>query len=318
MKKGITYTTTGERSRSQMHGYHESPRALDHSYGATEMDVKNIKSKVLDHSGVMGNGTRLANYRSKYTIGFEIEKTSFGLDSQKEYALFKGYERDGSCGVEAITNILPLLPPSQWRNKIFDMIFKAKGILDDATSPSDFDCGGHISIKVNDVDSSELYKNIRLNSAILMSMFRLRLKNKYCRHNLRMDFRSNGNRSFNGGNDRDYGRLRYYLDENGWHSKYQFCLHKRSEGLVEFRVPNRIRSYKQMFRRYELMYHIVDFTITKPNGRFSTLLKRVEPTLLSMYEGDRAKVDMILSLAKDFRKFIKDGKISNSIRKFLI
>jgi len=312
MKKGITYTTTGQPSRWRMNDYHRSPRALDHSYGATDIDVKNIKSKVTNV------GLRQANYRSKYTIGFEIEKTSFGLGSQKEYALFKGFERDGSCGVEAITNILPLLPASQWRNKIFDMIYKAKGILDDGTSPSDFDCGGHISIKVNDVDSSELYKNIRLNSAILMSMFRLRLKNKYCRHNLRMDVRFNGNRSFNGGNDEDYGRLRYYLDENGWHNKYQFCLHKRSEGLVEFRIPNRIRSYKQMFRRYELMYHIVDFTITKPNGRFSTLLKRVEPTLISMYEGDRAKVDMIMSLAKDFRKFIKDGRISNSIREFLI
>ena len=312
MKKGITYTTTGEQARSRMNRYHSKPSVLDHSYGATEIDVKNIKTKVTN----VGSG--IANYRSNYTIGFEIEKSSFGRGSQKEYALFKGFERDGSCGVEAITNILPLLPASQWRNKIFDMIFKAKGILDDATSPSNFECGGHISIKVKDVDSSELYKNIRLNSAILMSLFRKRLKNKYCRHNLRMDVRFNGNRSFNGGNDEDYGRLRYYLDENGWHNKYQFCLHKRSEGLVEFRVPSRITSYKQMFRRYELMYHIVDFTITKPNGRFSTLLKRVEPTLISMYEGDRAKVDMIMSLAKDFYKFIKDGRISNSIREFLV
>lgn len=307
MKKGITYTTTGEQARSRMNGYHGSPNALDHSYGATEVDVKNIKSKVLNHSGVMGNGTRIANYRSKYTIGFEIEKTSFGLDSQKEYALFKGYERDGSCGVEAITNILPLLPASQWRNKIFDMIFKAKGILDDATSPSDFDCGGHITLKVNDMDALDFYKAIRLNSAILMSLYRKRLKNKYCRHNLRMEFRIGDTPSFNGG-----------VSYRDWHNKYQFCLLKSSEGLVEFRVPNRITSYKQMFRRYELMYQIVDFSITKPNGRFSTLLNKVKPTILSMYEGDTAKVDMLLSLAKDFRKFIKDGTISNSVRQFLI
>ena len=90
MKKGITYTTTGERSRSRMHEYHGSPRALDHSYGATEMDVKNIKTKVTNV------GLRVANYRSNYTIGFEIEKSSFGRGSQKEYALFKGFERDGS------------------------------------------------------------------------------------------------------------------------------------------------------------------------------------------------------------------------------
>ena len=313
MKTGITYSTTGERSRSRLSGYHCSPRALDHSYGATEIDVKNIKSKVTNV------GSREANYRSNYTIGFEVEKNRFGHSYRKEYALFKGFESDSSCGVEAITNILPLLPPSQWRNKIFDMIFKAKGILNDATSPSDFHCGGHITLKVNDMDAMDFYQAIRLNSAILMSLFRKRLKNKYCRHNLRMDVRTvfNTPTSFNGGNDEDYGRLRYYLDENGWHSKYQFCLLKSDEGLIEFRVPNRITSYKQMFRRYELMYEIVDFSITKPNGRFSSLLNKVKPTILSMYEGDTAKTDMILSLAKDFRKFIKDGTISNSIKEFI-
>ena len=44
MKKGITYTTTGERSRSRINRYHGKPSVLDHSYGATEIDVKNIKS----------------------------------------------------------------------------------------------------------------------------------------------------------------------------------------------------------------------------------------------------------------------------------
>ncbi len=300
MKKGITYTTTGERNRSIMNPYHGKPSVLDHSYGASEIDVKNIKSKVTNV------GLRVANYRSNYTIGFEIEKSEFGRGQRKEYALIQGYERDGSCGVEAVTNILPLLPPSQWRNKIFDMIFKAKGIMDDTTSPSNFECGGHITLKVNGMDAVDFYKAIRLNSAILMSLFRKRLKNKYCRHNLRMEFRLGDTPSFNGG-----------VSYTDWHNKYQFCLLKLGEGLIEFRVPSRITSYKQMFRRYELMYHIVDFTINKPNGRFSTLLNKVKPIILSMYEGDTAKVDMILSLAKDFRKFIKDGTISSSIEEFI-
>lgn len=72
-----------------------------------------------------------------------------------------------------------------------------------------------------------------------------------------------------------------------------------------------------MFRRYELMYEIVDFSIEKPNGRFSTLLNKVKPIILSMYEGDTAKVDMILSLAKDFYKFVKDGTISSNIEEFI-
>lgn len=302
MKKGITYTTTGERSRSQMNRYHNKPAVIDHSCGATEMDVKNIKSKVLDHSGIMGNGTRVVNYRSKYTIGFEIEKAEFGRGTRKEYALIQGYERDGSCGVEAVTNILPLLPPSQWRNKIFDMIFKAKGIMDDERSPSNLRCGGHITIGINGMDGQELNEKVRLNASILLALFRKRLKNGYVRNNLRMQRYADNNGE----------RLTHF---NGWDRKYQIALAKNN--CLEFRVPTRITSYKQMFRRYELMYQIVDFSINKPNGRFSSLLKKVEPIILSMYEGDTAKVDMILSLAKDFYKFVKDGTISNSIEEFI-
>ncbi len=296
MKKGITYTTTGEQSRSRMNRYHGKPSVLDHSYGATEIDVKNIKSKVTNV------GWQQANYRSNYTIGFEIEKSEFGRGQRKEYALIQGYERDGSCGVEAVTNILPLLPPSPWRNKIFDMIFKAKGIMDDERSPSNLRCGGHITIGVNGMNGVELNEKVRLNASILLALFRKRLKNGYVKHNLRMQPYSDGNSP----------SLNHF---NGWDRKYQLALAKRN--TLEFRVPTRITSYKQMFRRYELIYQIVDFSITKPNGRFSTLLNKVKPTILSMYEGDTAKVDMILSLAKDFYKFVKDGTISSSIEEFI-
>ena len=296
MKKGITYTTTGEQSRSRMNRYHGKPSVLDHSYGATEIDVKNIKSKVTNV------GWQQANYRSNYTIGFEIEKSEFGRGQRKEYALIQGYERDGSCGVEAVTNILPLLPPSPWRNKIFDMIFKAKGIMDDERSPSNLRCGGHITIGVNGLNGVELNEKVRLNASILLALFRKRLKNGYVKHNLRMQPYSDGNSP----------SLNHF---NGWDRKYQLALAKRN--TLEFRVPTRITSYKQMFRRYELIYQIVDFSIEKPNGRFSTLLNKVKPTILSMYEGDTAKVDMILSLAKDFYKFVKDGTISSSIEEFI-
>ncbi len=296
MKKGITYTTTGEQSRSRMNRYHGKPSVLDHSYGATEIDVKNIKSKVTNV------GWQQANYRSNYTIGFEIEKSEFGRGQRKEYALIQGYERDGSCGVEAVTNILPLLPPSPWRNKIFDMIFKAKGIMDDERSPSNLRCGGHITIGVNGMSGVELNEKVRLNASILLALFRKRLKNGYVKHNLRMQPYSDGNSP----------SLNHF---NGWDRKYQLALAKRN--TLEFRVPTRITSYKQMFRRYELIYQIVDFSIEKPNGRFSTLLNKVKPIILSMYEGDIAKTIMILNLAKDFYKFVKDGTISSSIEEFI-
>ena len=304
MKTGITYSITGEQSRSRMNRYHGKPSVLDHSYGATEIDVKKIKSKVTNI------GSREANYRSNYTIGFEIEKNEFGRGQRKEYALIQGYERDGSCGVEAVTNILPLLPRSQWRNKIFDMVYKAKGIMDDDKSPSNVRCGGHITIGVNGMSGYELNEKVRLNASILLALFRKRLKNAYVRHNLRMQPYNDPNESDAHG----FGgtRLSHF---NGWDRKYQIALVKSN--CLEFRVPNRITSYKQMFRRYELMYEIVDLSIEKPNGRFSSLLNKVKPIILSMYEGDTAKTDMILSLAKDFYKFVKDGTISSSIEEFI-
>ena len=288
MKKGITYSITGDRERVEINHYHRKPSVIDLSKGATENDVKNIKSKVTQSNRF---------YQSNYTIGFEIEKNEFGRGQRKEYALIQGYERDGSCGVEAVTNILPLLPPSQWRNKVFDMVFKAKGILDDEKSPSNQRCGGHITIGVNGLYGEELLEKVRLNASILMALFRKRLKNGYCRHNLRMQHNDDT------------------LHYNGRHHKYQLALTKGS--VVEFRLPNRISSYKQMFRRYELMYHIVDFSITKTNGRFDSLLKKVEPIILSMYEGDKDKVEYIKTLAKDFYKFVKNGTISDSIRDFI-
>lgn len=297
--KGIIYTTTGERRRSQLNSYHCKPSVLDHSLGATKFDVKDVKNKVIQlHNN---------NYRSNYTIGFEIEKSSFGEGQRKEYALIQGYEMDGSCGVEAVTNILPLLPRSQWRNKIFDMIFKAKGIMNDADSPSTLNCGGHITIGVRRDDNTEmlgrnLREMVRLNASILFALFRYRLRNSYCRSNLRMQ----------NYHDENGDRINHY---NGFADKYQASLAKSTS--LEFRIPTRITSYKQMFRRYELMYEIVDFSVTKPNGRFASLLGKVRPIILSMYENDVEKTDMVLSLAKDFRKFIKDGTISNSIREFI-
>ena len=284
--KGIKYHITGENSRARLNAYHSKPSVLDHSYGAEECDVKTIKKVVMGDSR---NG-----YKSKYKIGFEIEKCSFGARQRKEYALIQGYERDGSCGVEAVTNILPLLPNSQWRMKIFDMMYKAKGIINDDISPSNINCGGHMSISVDGMTSNELYKAIRPNIAILMAMFRKRLRNRFCNRNLNMCENA---------------------PYNGTHWKYNM-VSKKDFG-VEIRMASRITSYKQMFRRYELMYEIVDFSVNKPNGRFATLLKKVEPILMSMYENDRGAVNLRMDLAKDFRNFVINQRLSERINSFL-
>jgi hypothetical protein len=237
-------------------------------------------------------------YGSKFTIGFEVEKNSLHRSAVKEYELFCGFERDGSCGYEAVTHILPLLPAGQWRTKVFDMMHKAEKIIDDRYSPSDKRCGGHITIAVDGMRGDELRTAIRKNCGIILALFRKRLKNSYCNSNLRMQ---------------ESGEGSYF---NGYHHKYQTALVKGN--CLEFRVPSRVESVKQMMRRYELFYELTDFTVNSPNGSHDSLLKRLRPIILSMYNGDSEKTEEILSLSKRFRKFILSGVIAPEIEEFIL
>jgi hypothetical protein len=66
-----------------------------------------------------------------------------------------------------------------------------------------------------------------------------------------------------------------------------------------------------------MMYEIIDFSIEKPNGNFNTLLNKVKPIMLAMYDGDVDKVSERLKWAKHFRKFVLNGTIHQSIRNFI-
>jgi len=290
--QGIQYTLTGQRSRGQVASYHGKPSPLNHSKGAHKVDIAGLKR--VEQRNLLLEGER---YGSKFTIGFEVEKNSLHRSAVKEYELFCGFERDGSCGYEAVTHILPLLPAGQWRTKVFDMMHKAEKIVDDRFSPSDKRCGGHITIAVDGLQGEELRNAIRKNCGIVLALFRKRLKNSYCNSNLRMQDSRAG--SF----------------FNGYHHKYQTALVKGN--CLEFRVPSRVESVKQMMRRYELFYELADFTVNSPNGSHDSLLKRLRPIILSMYNGDSAKAEEVIALSKHFRKFILTGEIHQDIAPFI-
>ena len=48
-----------------------------------------------------------------------------------------------------------------------------------------------------------------------------------------------------------------------------------------------------------------------------TFVKRIRPVVVSMYNGDTDKAEQVLTLSKDFQKFINTGAISDEIRPFL-
>jgi hypothetical protein len=275
----IQYTTTGDYHRNRVVRYHGSPSPKHLGMGAKKGDIATLKSAQKRNVIEFENG----NVNSKFTIGFEVEKTRFSRGAVTEYALFAGFERDGSCGYEAITHILPLLPKGEWRNKVFNMMYEAKRIIEDSYSPSNTSCGGHITLAVDGMDGEELMNRLKKFSGVMLSLFRRRLGNGYCRSNPFMDVDTNAGR-------------------------YQVCLRKGDR--VEFRLPSRITGVKQMMRRYELCYMMLDFAVNRPNASFKTFLKAVAPIVSSMYGHDEQKVNEILTLSEAFNKTLRTGQIN--------
>jgi hypothetical protein len=285
MNTGIVYTTTGQTERGQVSSYHRKPQPLFLNKTKHAVDVAGLK-KAEQRTAIKFEG---GDYEAKFTIGFEVEKNQLSRNAVKEYELFCGFERDGSCGYEAVTHVLPLLPAGKWRTKVFDLMHKAEKIIDDRFSPSDKRCGGHITIAADGFTGEQLRALVRKNSAILFALFRNRLKNSYCNGNNRM--------------------------EDIYSNRYQVSLAKGN--CLEFRLPSRFESVKQMMRRYELMYEIVNYSVNKPNGSHDTFLKGITPIVVSMYNGDTAKAGEVLRLAKLFKDYILKGEIKDDIRPFL-
>ena len=285
MQTGIVYTTTGESSRGEVSSYHRKPQPLFLNKTKHAIDIAGLK-KAEQRTAIKFEG---GDYEAKFTIGFEVEKNQLSRNAVKEYELFCGFERDASCGYEAVTHVLPLLPAGKWRTKVFDLMHKAEKIIDDRYSPSDKRCGGHITIACDGLTGEQLRASVRKNAGILYALFRNRLENGYCNGNNRMQD--------------------IYAD------RYQLSLAKGN--CLEFRLPSRFESVKQMMRRYELFYELVNYSVTKPNGSHEGFVKIITPIVLSMYNGDTDKTNEVLRLAKLFRAYILKGEIHQDIARFL-
>ncbi|QGH72878.1 MAG: hypothetical protein [Podoviridae sp. ctrTa16] len=304
--KGISYKLTGDSNRGTILPYHCKPRPNKLSEGADNCDIASLPAKQKRQFILQGG-----KVASRYTIGFEIEKNTLHRGAVKEYELFCGFEHDGSCGVsdgvkgyEAVTHILPLLPAGTWRNKVFDLFVKAEKVIDDKYSPSNakggnglYKAGGHISIGVEGLSGDNLAMLIRKNAAIVLSMFSPRLKNGYCNNNITML----------------PGELSYH-HVNGYHDRYNVMSVKGT--YVEFRIPSRVTSVRQLMRRYELMYELVDFSIQESKKSFAEFLKRVEPIVRSIYRGaDNAEdsVKRVLDNAVLFNRMVVEHKIDDNL-----
>jgi hypothetical protein len=302
MKRGIVYSKSGERERGRIAGYHSKPSPRFHNQTPYREDIAGLKP-IAQRDSIASTGRA---YKSKYTIGFEVEKNQFHRDAVEEYELFCGFETDSSCGYEAVTNVLPLLPAGEWRTKVYDMMVKAERIIDSRYSPADNRCSCHTTITVSDndgcsVSAHTVRERIREYVSIVMALYRNRLTNHYCNLNLTM---------------LPMDQQRNWINISSQTTRYQFGLCKvfpgGSEG-IEFRAVSKVKSVKGMMRRYELFYEIVNYAMTHEHGNLPALLKIVRPIILSMYNGDEAKVDAICKLSKHFRDMIVTNKINEHV-----
>lgn len=312
LEQGIEYKVTGESIRGRVVEYHHKASPLFHSRGAKATDVSALTPRDLSNV-IMGN-----NIRSRFTIGFEVEKNELHRSAVREYELFCGFERDRSCGFEAVTHVLPLVGASKWRTKVFDMMHKAEKIIDSQWSRADdtrndkrpyssdndvivSTCGGHITLSCDGISSEELVRKLRKFSGIVYAIFRGRLMNRYCSENLRMHADTSG--------DGYSGVI------NGW-SRPMVCLIK-TNGCVEFRLSSKIDSVADMRERYELMYMLMDTAINRPDTSFKAFLKAVKPIISRMYLGNEDDIKRVMLDAVDFQLWIDKAVITERTMKWL-
>lgn len=295
----INYTVTGNSARARVNRYHGCDASLEHHKGAKNSDIATLKWN--ERRNILEDEQNQGDFKSRFAVGFEVEKNRFHRGSVVEYPLFAGFERDSSCGYEAVTHILPLLPRGKWRNKVFNMMHEARTIIEDEFSPSNRKCGGHITVSVDGMDGYELMDAMRKNCGILLALFRHRLGNGYCNKNITMRHEQNSRR-----------RVKMM---GGRHHKYTVA--KPMRHALEFRLPSRFQSVKQMMRRYEMMYVIVDHSINSPRGSHKSLLNKLKPILMSMYEQDETKVLEMMELAEAFRKTIVSNKINPQTQRWI-
>lgn len=266
-------------SRSEIQSYHESCPPLNFNEGFQ------VKTKY------------------KFSVGIEVEKDHFineygeiandRGDYVGEYTLFSGFETDSSCGVEAITNILPLEGVrSERRHDIFSMFKEAKDIIN---SPHNNRCGGHMTISVETkgkkLSKYDIMDKLKHNLSIIYALYPARLSASHCCENKKILWQSN----------QKYSPV--YLKHN----------------RVEIRLFSAIKNVEQLKNRYDLLFKILYYTFEKPVS-FSVLLKKVTPNLKRLYRNHpnkTQKINRVLDLSKSFRMYLIDGKESENIEQYI-
>ena len=224
---------------------------------------------------------------SPFLIGFEIEKTNiFGYRSEGEpvgeYDLIAGWELDGSCGVEGVTNCYDLLDPNVMT--MFERhVSEASGAL---AEPCDSSCGGHINISWQGKTPRETLAAFKVFAPLWYALFRRRLNNTYCREDKKIEDRGI-----------KYSPVR--------------C---KSFG-IELRLPSRVLNAKHLLRRARLI--TITCRAMEESWTLNRFIRESRGILLKeAYNGDRKRYAKALRLARQFRIWMLDGIVHPDINEY--
>lgn len=229
---------------------------------------------------------------SDWLVGYEVEKHNVGGnrssgDYVEETDLFAGWETDGSCGVEGITHVYD--PLDTYR--LADFVKHVNDAEDLLNSDVGSDCGGHINISSHFYSGNKLMERFRSGPASLIyALWRYRLGNTYCADN-RM------------------------LRETIHAPKYSTA-RIRENGVMEIRLPNRIRNASTLLRRHKLVGHICK-AMDRNDKSLNNLYKDAKDLLLEMYSGNRTKLAKCLRAARAFHLWFKCGEVKPCISRWV-
>ena len=236
---------------------------------------------------------------STISFGYEIEKVYFNTDEHGradecgdyvgEFEMFKGFETDSSCGVEAITHILP---GDSYH------IGLVEGWIDDAAvifnSPANERCGGHVTISAGGYNGTQLLTKLRPYMGLVYAMFSDRLSNDFCCRDMKL-----------------IGDVRH---------KYRVM--NVMDNRIEIRLPDAVLSAEEFKLRHRLFVTIVEYALEDKG--YLNLLKDTA-SLLAKWEIERGMghsevdehIEQMVTKAMDFRAWLLRNEKSDRINRYV-
>lgn len=176
------------------------------------------------------------DYKSKFRIGFEIEKedqevrNSIGIDDF-EYETYNKWrkEKDGSLDNDSGYELIS--PTFEFDiDKIFEHIENNEVLVNHIDAEKSSSCGGHIHLSENGLNGEELFEKIKGYTPLFYALYYGRVNKSYCK----------------GKNNRDL------VNEN---EKYQAI--KIHSNRVEFRIISAVPNVKTLKWRSKLLMMII-------------------------------------------------------------